>query len=395
MRKTIIATILAAMFSVPAFANCIDEIVSLVRTNNLDIKTIEAETDAADRDIRSTNNLKDTSVDFEYLFGNSAVGDKWGIGVAQEIDWPGLYSSRGKANASRISALNYLGEWKCLTILVEAKRICFEIIDINKQICLNNRIVADMSQIKDAYDKGFDHGEISVLDVNKLKIEMLNTNRRTKELAVKRRQLTERLKALNGNNELPSGIVDNLTEYPVVHLSGRSVYEERMMQHDPERMYYSMLDEAEERQVSVTKMQQLPSFSVGYKYAYELGDKFNGFTVGVSLPLFSSRNKVASAKARKISAQFARQSDEVAKTSQMMVWYDEAAELKGQIDEYKAVLGDKANVKLLRKALDAGQISLLDYLMEMRYFIDAHNQLLELELRYNNLIVDIDKYSLL
>lgn len=383
------------MVSVPAFADCIEAIVSLVRTNNLDIKAIEAETDAADRDIRSTNNLKDTSFDFEYLFGNSAVGDKWGIGVAQEIDWPGLYSSRGKANASRISALNYLGEWKCLTILVEAKRICLEIIDINKQICLNNRIVADMSQIKDAYDKGFDHGEISVLDVNKLKIEMLNTNRRTKELAVKRRQLTERLKALNGNNELPSGIVDNLTEYPTVHLSGRSVYEERMMQHDPERMYYSMLDEAEERQVSVTKMQQLPSFSVGYKYAYELGDKFNGFTVGVSLPLFSSRNKVASAKARKISAQFARQSDEVAKTSQMMVWYDEATELKGQIDEYKAVLGDKTNVKLLRKALDAGQISLLDYLMEMRYFIDAHNQLLELELRYNNLIVDIDKYSLL
>ena len=395
MKKTIIATIMAAMFSVPAFADCIEEIVSLVRTNNLDIKAIEAETDAADRDIRSTNNLKDTSFDFEYLFGNSAVGDKWGIGVAQEIDWPGLYSSRGKANASRISALNYLGEWKCLTILVEAKRICLEIIDINKQICLNNRIVADMSQIKDAYDKGFDHGEISVLDVNKLKIEMLNTNRRTKELAVKRRQLTERLKALNGNNELPSGIVDNLTEYPAVQLSGRSVYEERMMQHDPERMYYSMLDEAEERQVSVTKMQQLPSFSVGYKYAYELGDKFNGFTVGVSLPLFSSRNKVASAKARKISAQFARQSDEVAKTSQMMVWYDEATELKGQIDEYKAVLGDKTNVKLLRKALDAGQISLLDYLMEMRYFIDAHNQLLELELRYNNLIVDIDKYSLL
>ena len=395
MKKTIITPLMAAMFSVPAFADCIEEIVSLVRTNNLDIKAIEAETDAADRDIRSTNNLKDTSFDFEYLFGNSAVGDKWGIGVAQEIDWPGLYSSRGKANASRISALNYLGEWKCLTILVEAKRICLEIIDINKQICLNNRIVADMSQIKDAYDKGFDHGEISVLDVNKLKIEMLNTNRRTKELAVKRRQLTERLKALNGNNELPSGIVDNLTEYPAVHLSGRSGDEERMMQHDPERMYYSMLDEAEERQVSVTKMQQLPSFSVGYKYAYELGDKFNGFTVGVSLPLFSSRNKVASAKARKISAQFARQSDEVAKTSQMMVWYDEATELKGQIDEYKAVLGDKTNVKLLRKALDAGQISLLDYLMEMRYFIDAHNQLLELELRYNNLIVDIDKYSLL
>lgn len=117
MKKTIIATIMAAMVSVPAFADCIEEIVSLVRTNNLDIKAIEAETDAADRDIRSTNNLKDTSFDFEYLFGNSAVGDKWGIGVAQEIDWPGLYSSRGKANASRISALNYLGEWKCLTIL--------------------------------------------------------------------------------------------------------------------------------------------------------------------------------------------------------------------------------------------------------------------------------------
>ena len=48
MKKTIIATIMAAMVSVPAFADCIEAIVSLVRTNNLDIKTIEAETDAAD-----------------------------------------------------------------------------------------------------------------------------------------------------------------------------------------------------------------------------------------------------------------------------------------------------------------------------------------------------------
>ena len=65
MKKKIIAAIMAAMFSVPAFADCIEAIVSLVRTNNLDIKTIEAETDAADHDIRSTNNLKDTSFDFE------------------------------------------------------------------------------------------------------------------------------------------------------------------------------------------------------------------------------------------------------------------------------------------------------------------------------------------
>ena len=54
MKKKIIAAIMAAMFSVPAFADCIEAIVALVRTNNLDIKTIEAETDAAVISVRHT-----------------------------------------------------------------------------------------------------------------------------------------------------------------------------------------------------------------------------------------------------------------------------------------------------------------------------------------------------
>ena len=50
---------------------------------------------------------------------------------------------------------------------------------------------------------------------------------------------------------------------------------------------------------------------------------------------------------------------------------------------------------MLQKALEGGQISLLDYLLELRYFLEAQQTLLDLEFEYNTLMTDLNKYQLL
>ena len=50
---------------------------------------------------------------------------------------------------------------------------------------------------------------------------------------------------------------------------------------------------------------------------------------------------------------------------------------------------------MLEKALSGGQISLLNYLLELRYFLEAQQTLLDLEFEYNSILAKLNKYSLL
>ena len=53
------------------------------------------------------------------------------------------------------------------------------------------------------------------------------------------------------------------------------------------------------------------------------------------------------------------------------------------IEESSAIVNDSAPIKLLRKALVAQQITLLNYIDEENYFIQAHRDYLDLIYEYN------------
>ena len=75
--------------------------------------------------------------------------------------------------------------------------------------------------------------------------------------------------------------------------------------------------------------------------------------------------------------------------------YAQAVYLRSQIYSYNSVLTDSSNIEMLEKALSGGQISLLNYLLELRYFLEAQQTLLDLEFEYNSILAKLNKYSLL
>ena len=145
----------------------------------------------------------------------------------------------------------------------------------------------------------------------------------------------------------------------------------------------------------MAKLGWLPKFSVGYKFANELGDKFNGIEVGMALPIFSNINKVKIAKSAQLSAQFNEQDILTETSTEIKSNYAQVVYLKSQIYSYNAILKDSTNLDLLKKALDGGQITLLNYLLELRYFLEAEQTLLDLEFEYNSILTSLNKYSLL
>ena len=392
MKRQILSIAIVLMALAPNIvANNIDYVLQQIKLNNTQLKALNAEIEAQTADIKSSNNLSDPTIDGAYLFGVGSIGDKWELGVSQEFDWPGIYSARGKVNKARIEALAQSYAQKQIQIFSEARNICLEIICLNRRIKFENNILANLDSLYDKSLKGLEYGEISILDTNKLKIERLGV---TQSILGNKALLQTKIKQLEGlNGNIPLNDVASLSDYPEQQLHSLDEYLSQMKASDPQLRQISSEIEASNKQVSVTRMQNLPKFSLGYRHVNEIGDHFNGVGVGLSIPVFENRGKNKAAKAQAIASQLSFDDVISTRTAEITASHQKAVAVRQQLDGYRDALLKCNNIEILDKALYGGQISLINYLLELRYFIEAQNALIDIEFEYNTLITDLNKYT--
>lgn len=393
MKKRLYFIISVILTSLGGQAVTLNSIMDSIAVNNTELKSKAAEYKSKIAGIKSTNNLGDTDIDFEYQKGDNINGNKHGFSISQGFDWPGMYIARSQANKSLTNAAEYEYRAQKLNILLNAKQICLNIINFNRKIKAQTEIHNNIKQLYTEYEKGFKHGEISILDINKLKIELLNVKQTLDSYITQRQALIEDITGINGDKVIYG--IELIATYPEQELQAIDTYLNQLTSIDPEHNYNNEMIINSGKEVTMAKMGWMPKFSIGYKYANELGDKFNGFSVGMSLPIFSNRNKVSEAQAAKTAFIYSGKNEYSSKCANIKKEYSQIVYLKEQIYAYGSVLTDNANTEILKKALNGGQISLLDYLMELRYFLEAQQTLLDLEYEYNSTLTSLNKYQLL
>ena len=386
--------IIAATLAMANAANAItiEDVIANVKQNNKELKYTTAQIDAQASDIKTNNNRSNPVVEVGYLFGKGPAENKWEVGVSQEFEWPGLYSSRGAANKARVEAMKLGYSVKQLQLLTEAYGVCLDIISLNRQIEYEKNIQSNIDALYEKNMKAFEHGEVSVIDINKLKVERIGLQQKIDDCVLRRDALVKQLEGYNAN--MPLAGVESLNEYPAQQLVSLDEYLAEAKESAPEVMQYRADMAADEKDVKVAKMQGLPKFSLGYKHANEEGNSFNGATVGVSLPIFENRGKKKAAKAKAISSQLAYDNAVLALTNEVTTNYNKATTLGKQLAGYSEALDGVNNVEILNKALAGGQISLLTYLQEVRYFVEARAVMLEMESEYNQVLVNLNKYKM-
>lgn len=386
--------IIAATLAMANAANAItiEDVIANVKQNNKELKYTTAQIDAQASEIKTNNNLSNPVVEGGYLFGKGPAENKWEVGVSQEFEWPGLYSSRGAANKARVEAMKLGYSVKQLQLLTEAYGVCLDIISLNRQIEYEKNIQSNIDALYEKNMKAFEHGEVSVIGINKLKVERIGLQQKIDDCVLRRDALVKQLEGYNAN--MPLAGVESLNEYPAQQLVSLDEYLAEAKESAPEVMQYRADMAADEKDVKVAKMQGLPKFSLGYKHANEEGNSFNGATVGVSLPIFENRGKKKAAKAKAISSQLAYDNAVLALTNEVTTNYNKATTLGKQLAGYSEALDGVNNVEILNKALAGGQISLLTYLQEVRYFVEARAVMLEMESEYNQVLVNLNKYKM-
>ena len=387
-----IAILAAALVLSSAQAITIDDVLTQVKQNNTQLKAAGARLDADQKSLKSSNNLPDPEVGGAYLFGKGPLDDKWEIGISQQVEWPGVYSARSNAADALISALQHGYSAEQLEVLNQARSLCIDIVGYNNLIQFNQGVLNNLNRLFDTYNKALAHGEVSIIDVNKLKIERLLMQQKIDEATSLRTAAVEQLKGINGGIDIAGA--ESLSTYAPLPLLSLEQHLTQARSSSPLLAKQNALVAAQSKNATATARQSLPSLSLGYRHVCEMGDHFNGISMGVSLPVFSNRGKKSAARASVFAAEMDASFTQNALESNIATCHQRATALKNQIGVYDNALTSTDNIAVLNKALNGGEMSLLNYLQELRYFVEAQAVMLSLQNDYNKTLAQLWQYTM-
>lgn len=396
MRRIIITTSALFVLSLAqAQTGGIGTVLRSIAENNKELQADEQLARAKSLEAQTDNNLSDPSVAYSYQFGSpSELGKTGELTVTQGFDFPTLYGARSKVNKLKTQTFDTQHQAFRRQLLLTAKELCLDLVLLNQEKALLDRRLENAGELAKLFELRLKTGDANILETNKIRMELMTvrTEATTNESA--RMSKLQELVAMNGNQPLEFGD----TGYGMGEQSGEPVGSMEQLRleviaSDLDLLALQSESEAARKQVSVSKSGWLPKLEVGYRRNTGEGELFNGFTVGGSIPLFENRNKVKIAKAQSIAADLQKESAFQKAEAGLVSLYNELQQLQVSLKAYDIPLMDET-LELLKKALTARQISMIEYFTEVEAIYQGKLAYMQLENRYQKLMAQVYKNRL-
>ena len=358
--------------------NSIDQVLKSIETNNKSLQANTKMTDAQKLEAQTGKFLANPSVEWEQMWGNrNNPGSEYTLTVKQSLDFPTTYSNKNKLANLKANTIGFQSAAYRQQLLLNAKQTCIEIIYLRKQKSLLDERLANAETMFALYKKRFESGDANQLELNKIQLELLNAQNQSRLNKAALTAAEEQLRNFNGGNP----ITFDATDYPTgEELINFDQLQAAFMEADPNLKSLTGDQEIANREVKLSRSLTLPKFDVGYKRnAAKDHVASNGFMVGVSIPLFENKNTVKKAKAQAEFATASLEDNRLNLKTNLQQLYQQAEALQISRADYAKVLEQQRNIELLNKALNAGQLSVIDYFTELTTIYDSHQSYLDVE----------------
>ena len=373
--------------------NSIDQVLKSIETNNKSLQANTKMTDAQKLEAQTGKFLANPSVEWEQMWGNrNNPGSEYTLTVKQSLDFPTTYSNKNKLANLKANTIGFQSAAYRQQLLLNAKQTCIEIIYLRKQKSLLDERLANAETMFALYKKRFESGDANQLELNKIQLELLNAQNQSRLNKAALTAAEEQLRNFNGGNP----ITFDATDYPTgEELINFDQLQAAFMEADPNLKSLTGDQEIANREVKLSRSLTLPKFDVGYKRnAAKDHVASNGFMVGVSIPLFENKNTVKKAKAQAEFATASLEDNRLNLKTNLQQLYQQAEALQISRADYAKVLEQQRNIELLNKALNAGQLSVIDYFTELTTIYDSHQSYLDVEKEYHSILAQLYQYKL-
>ena len=340
--------------------------------------------------LKTESNLPDPELSGEYLVMPQDVDNRWTAQVEWGVEWPGVYGARSKEAKTKMTSAEKQLMAQRADRLAEIKDLLLDYIQCRQKLALLEELNNNNDTIYQLAEQAAKGGEMTVLDLNKVKLEYANIRGAKAALLDEEASVVANLSQIYGTN--CEAVLQELTpEFPPVLLPSEEEIMKIKEVAPSVQLAYSEAETARRAQ-KVSKMEALPSLTVGYKHQFEDGMHFNGAVLGISIPMFSSRGKQKAAKAEILDAEFRAEAAGMEIEAEAVQNWKRLRLLNEQIQEIAPLVENADYNAALLKAYRGGVLTLIEYISDRNYFTNAAVELVSLRLAAAKAQAQLQKY---
>lgn len=393
--KRKLATILLAAAAVLPSANAqtdIDRILQSVESNNLTLEALLNENKSQKYANTGEVTLPDPEVGFSYLWGSPAdAGSKKQISATQSFDFSTLLGHKGAVARSQNALLDIEYRKVRRSILLEAKKYCYQVIYHNAVEAELGRQLKNTEQLVEAYGRVMDEGGTEQLEYNRARLAAALLKGELRKNGIARSEALTQLAKLNGGNAVT---LTDTSFGQIEPLPPFDVWYARAVASDPELEYAARIVQLRNNEVRLGKSAWAPTITAGYEAELEPHDTYQGIALGISLPLWGGRNRIKQAKAATLAAQSREKEVRNTLYHDMKYLYDRTQTLQQNVLMLKGEYAGLAGIKTLERNTALGNMSFVEFQVEATMYYEAMMQILSEELEYYRSFAELNAYAL-
>lgn len=394
MKKTfLIITAAFSTLNLRAQTNDIASVLQAIEQNNTTLQALHRTAEAQQLENRTSLTLADPEIGYSYVWGSPiSVNNKQNVSVSQTFDMATLSGLKNKVAGEKDKLIECQYRTDRMNILLEAKLYCLDLIYYNAMLAELHTRLEHAKATAEGQKERLENGDGNRLECNNVMLKLSTLKSEITLMKTERETVLSQLSRLNGGKPVDFTLSDyEDISMPTDFQEWFSMAETK----NPALAYVRQDIEVSKKELSLSKTMNLPTVSLGYEGEFENGgDRHQGIAVGMSVPLWSNKNRVRQAKAA-VRAAEARQTDTREQWyGNLKILYRHTNGLKTAAEAYRSALSESDNTQLLKTALDEGEISVLDYLVGISIYYDAVDKTLEAERAYQKAYAELSAMEL-
>lgn len=363
-----------------------------IEQNNQELHAYASLMESRKRESKSINNLPDPQAYSYYLpWGDHFTGAYSEYQVTQAFEFPTVYGVRNKLIKKLHEQLEFEYALKRQNILLPAKKYCLELIYLNKKLEVEQSRVQKAKEVFNQIEKLYELEQVGILEINKAKIAWMQEQFKIDQIETNMLNLLVLLQNLNGGKEVVFNQFDFIDNLKITDID--SLWKDKQLL-DPYLIKLQKEEEVAIYQIKLSKNNSLPNFTAGYNYQGISGLNYSGVYGGMSIPLWHNKNKVKAAKAKYQFKQDFTNSQFLKAYADIQKQYNSYTTLFGKYQEYRSTLDGLNSDALLFKSYELGELSFMEYYLEMQFYRRAYDSMLEMENQLNQLKAELLKHQL-
>ena len=330
--------------------------------------------------------------EFEYgmLLGSDNIGNRNDFSVKQSFDIATISGKKNSLAGSLDAQSAYLYKAERIEVIYDACVLLADIVYYNGLIETLTDYQSAMKSLYDKTERSLTAGKATAMDIGKVRLQLSSATTATAMAVTERATLIGQLRTLSGHPDLDfTGL-----EFEYGGTDGDfAAWLDNAVDGSPLMQFVRTRVKSGELQLDIDKMAWAPKLDVGYMAELARDEKYRGVTVGVSIPLWSNAANVRRSRAAVSQAKADDNWQEQEFITAATNAWNKAHSLEQIASESQSALELSDTRALLGRALESGELSILDYLIELGMYYDAVKENLQVRQEYHHALSELARFA--